>query len=66
MPHLELESRVMSRVIDSRLGVSGDTKSTEHDIKSTAHDILTTLGDTFTTLRDTMQKSTYVGSSPIF
>ena len=59
--------------IDSTLAVSTyrkstecDTKSTEHDIKSTDHDILTTLGDTFTTLRDTVQKSTYVGSPPIF
>ena len=63
----------MSKAIDSRLAVSTyqkstecDTKSTENDTKSTEHDILTTLGDTFTTLRDTVQKSTYVGSSPIF
>ncbi len=63
----------MSRAIDSRVTVSGDTKSTECDTKSTECDILTTLRDIlttflchFTTLRDTVQKSTYVGSSPIF
>ena len=59
LPHLGLISGLMSMAIDPRLGASTDRKSTDHDI-------LTTLGDTFTTLRDTVQKSTYVGSPPIF
>ena len=53
IPYLSLSSWVMSRVIDSAIGASGDTKSTDHDTKSTGRDILTTLGDTFTTFGDT-------------
>ena len=55
----------MSNEVDSRIGASGDTKSTDHDTKSTDHDMKSTDHDIWRHFHDTSrttQKSTYVGS----
>ncbi len=53
IPDIEVASWVMSNEVDSRIGASGDTKSTDHDIKSTDHDMKSTDHDIWRHFHDT-------------
>ena len=53
IPDIELSSWVMSNEVDSRIGASRDTKSTEHDTKSTDHDMKSTDHDIWRHFHDT-------------
>ncbi len=53
IPDIELSSWVMSKGVDSRIGASGDRKSTDHDTKSTDHDIKSTDHDIWRHFHDT-------------